>query len=241
MNKDNNYYDILQVSHTFEKTELKNNYRKLSKEHHPDKNGGDPTYFKLLAESYKVLTNAELRMEYDRTSKFGSSYDPHLDLLNFNFTTDVSGSKIHERMKGYKKNEMLHIVLELSEFTNKITYSRNVICSKCDGSSNISISNLNLKGKMGKLFDEDEIRCDICDGSGSYQSTICMGCKGEGFINLGLSKCDKCNGGGVISVDKTIQIKESDFIDGKLKIQYYGNQSKYSGSIGNLYIIIKDK
>jgi DnaJ-class molecular chaperone len=238
MNKNINYYAILEVSHKFEKSELKSNYRTLSKKHHPDKNG-DPEYFKLLAESYKVLTSVELKDQYDKESKFGSNYDSFLEILNFEFNnTNETSTKIYDKMDKYKKDEMLHIVLELSEFTDTISYDRNVVCSKCDGSTNISASNLNLKGKMGDLFADEEITCDICDGTGTFKTRECPGCHGNGYMKLGFSKCDKCSGNGIIEVNKTINIKEIDFKNGKLKIPFYGNQSKYSGSTGNLYIII---
>ena len=238
MNKKINYYELLQVTHEFEKSELKKNYRTLSKKHHPDKNGGDSTYFKLLAESYKTLTTPDLKEKYDRESKYGSNYDSLLELLDFDFNIDTSGAKMQKKMHNYKKNEMLHIVLEISEFIDTLTYDRNIICSKCEGSANVSATNLNLKGKMGSLFTDEEIPCDICERTGSYQSRECPGCHGNGYIKLGLSQCDKCGGDGVLMVNKTVKIKEKDFIDGKLKIPFYGNQSKYSGSTGNLYIII---
>tara|TARA_R110000772_G_scaffold2855_2_gene10434 strand:+ start:45 stop:785 length:741 start_codon:yes stop_codon:yes gene_type:complete len=238
MNKKINYYELLQVTHKFEKSELKKNYRTLSKLHHPDKNGGDSDYFKLLAESYKILTSTDLKDKYDKESKFGSNYDSSLELLDFDFNTDTSGAKMQKKMQNYKKNEMLHIVLEISEFTDTLNYDRNIICSKCEGSTNVSATSLNLNGKMGSLFTDEEIPCDICEGTGSFRSRECPGCGGNGYIKLGLSKCDKCSGDGVLSVNKTVNIKEKDFINGKLKIQFYGNQSKYSGSTGNLYIII---
>lgn len=239
INKDINYYKVLEVGHKFDPSEIKSNYRSLSKQHHPDK-GGDPIFFKLLAESYKVLTTPGLKEKYDRESKFGSKYDPFLEILDFDFdNTNVSSTKIYDKMKEYKKGEMLHIVLEISEFINKITYTRNIVCSKCDGSSTLSASNLGLQGKMGDLFTDEEIPCDICDGTGTFNSRECPGCKGEGYITLGLSQCDKCNGKGIVEASKTVYMKESDFIDNKLKIPYYGNQSKYSGKIGNLYVIIK--
>ena len=238
MNKKINYYELLEVTHKFEKSELKKNYRTLSKKHHPDKNGGDSTYFKLLSESYKILSNSELKDKYDKTSRYGSNYDSFTEMLNFDFNTDTTGAKMQKKMNTYKKDEMLHIVLEISEFINQISYTRNIICSNCEGKGNVSAFNLNLKGKMGNLFNDEEIPCDICDGTGSYMSRECNGCGGEGYIKLGLSSCDKCDGNGVIEMNKVVKIKDKDFIDGKLKVPFHGNQSKYSGNTGNLYIII---
>lgn len=240
MNKNIDYYRLLNVPHTFEDKELKKNYRDLSKIHHPDKNKGDDTIFKLLSEAYKVLTKKDIKEKYDRESKYGSNYDPYLELLEFEFNnTNVSSVKVEDRMKEFKSDEMLHIVLKLDNFKDKIKYHRNIICSYCEGSGNVSAFSLGLKGKMGDLFDKEEIECDVCDGSGTYMGSECPGCKGEGYIKLGLSKCDKCNGHGIIKKEKKLILKESDFIDGKLMREFFGNQSKYNGKIGNLYISIE--
>lgn len=238
MNKNINYYEVLNVNFNFTDKEIKTSYRSLSKIHHPDKNNGDNKGFNLLAEAYKVLTTDE-RKKYDKESKYGANYDPSLSLLDFEFSnTNVSSDKVYDKMRDFKKSEMIHVVLEIPKFQENIKYTRNIICSKCEGKGNTSINNLNLKGKMGSLFDGEEILCDICDGTGNFTGYDCPGCKGEGYIKLGLSKCDKCKGVGVIEKEKRIKIKEEDFKDGKYMIQYYGNQSKYNGVTGNLYIII---
>lgn len=247
INKELNYYNILNLEFNFEAKELKVNYRNLSKEHHPDKNGGDDKIFKIINEAYKVLSDEILRSRYDRESKFGHSYDPMLSLFEFEFSnSNVSSNKINDRFNNFKKKEMLHIVLELNEFKDSVIYTRDIICSKCEGSGNASIMDLNLNsvkdGKStGSLFNNDEeIECDICEKTGTYKGRECPGCKGEGYIKLGLSKCLKCDGKGIKEVSKTVKLKKDSFIDNKLKIDYFGNQSKYDGKIGNLYIIIKN-
>lgn len=241
INKNINYYSVLDLTHTYTKSDIKRSFRALSKIHHPDKNGGDSEHFKLISESYRVLTTPDLKSKYDKESKYGVNYDPFIEILESNLSSDNTGGRVHQQMKKYKQNEMLHIVLELSDFTDTITYTRNIVCSKCDGSSNLSVGSLNLVGKMGRLFEDEEMSCDICNGSGTFQSRECIGCKGEGYIKLGLSKCDKCDGMGTLTINKTIKVKLEDFTDNKLKILYHGNQSKYTGSVGNLYIIIKEE
>lgn len=244
------YYKILGLSFEFTPKDLKKSYRDLSKLYHPDKNSGEEaaSKFKTINEGYKMFSDERLRQQYDNESKFGRTYDPTLELLNFEFSnSNVASTNVVDKMDGFKKNEMLHIILELDEFKPNLTYKRNVICSNCDGSGNEDVRGLNLnssyKGeKIKPLFAHDEeIPCDICEKTGSYNGMECPGCKGNGYISLGLSKCNNCDGKGVVEKIKRVKIKEEDLEDGKLKITYMGNQSKYNGKMGNLYVIIKEE
>lgn len=239
MNKDINYYQILGITHNSDKKEIKNNYRQLSKQHHPDRNNGDETNFILLAEAYKVLTTIGLRERYDLNSKYGRYYDPFLELLEFEFSNTNSTSLNMKNQKDKFKNDMIHIVLELSTFTNEIEYDRNIVCIKCEGTGSISILDTPLVGKMGNLFNSDELECDICEGVGIYDDNECPACHGNGYVKFGLSKCSDCNGKGIKSTRKKISLNIDDFKDGKLKMSYHGNHLK-DGRVGHLFIIIKD-
>ena len=68
MNKD--YYKIIGVDKNASKEEIKQAYRKLAHQHHPDK-GGDEKRFKEINEAYQVLSDSEKRQQYDQFSAFG--------------------------------------------------------------------------------------------------------------------------------------------------------------------------
>lgn len=59
------YYSILGVAKTATSDEIKQAYRKLAKEHHPDRTGGDDTTFKQINEAYDTLKDPQRRQEYD--------------------------------------------------------------------------------------------------------------------------------------------------------------------------------
>jgi molecular chaperone DnaJ len=68
------YYEILGVSKSATKDEIKKAYRKQAVKFHPDKNPGDKgaeEKFKEAAEAYEVLSNDEKRSRYDRFGHAG--------------------------------------------------------------------------------------------------------------------------------------------------------------------------
>lgn len=67
--KEKDLYEVLGVSRTATKADLKRAYRQLALKYHPDKNLGDPMSERLfieLSEAYSVLSDPELRARYDR-------------------------------------------------------------------------------------------------------------------------------------------------------------------------------
>jgi len=63
------YYETLGVGKTASAEELRQAFRKLAMQHHPDRNSGDKTAeqrFKNLNEAYEVLKDEQKRAAYDR-------------------------------------------------------------------------------------------------------------------------------------------------------------------------------
>lgn len=63
------YYEVLGVGRNASEKEVKQAFRKLARELHPDVNDHDPAAeekFKAAAEAYEVLSDAERRATYDR-------------------------------------------------------------------------------------------------------------------------------------------------------------------------------
>ena len=74
MTRDRDYYQILGVSRSASKDEIKRAYRKLAKQFHPDRNPDDPgaeAKFKEVQQAYQVLSNPEKREQYDRFGEAG--------------------------------------------------------------------------------------------------------------------------------------------------------------------------
>lgn len=65
------YYDILGVDEDASQKEIKEAYRKLAKEHHPDSKNGDTEKFQEINKAYKTLKDEESRAKYDRKRQYG--------------------------------------------------------------------------------------------------------------------------------------------------------------------------
>ena len=60
------YYDVLDLSTKATSDEIKKQFFKLAKESHPDISKDDSKRFQEIAEAYSILSNEELKTEYDR-------------------------------------------------------------------------------------------------------------------------------------------------------------------------------
>lgn len=86
-------YNILGVDKTSSQDEIKKAYRRLAKEHHPDKNGGDDIRFKEIAEAYEKIGDESSRQKHDSASNF-QNFD------GFNFDGRVNMSDLFDNIFG---------------------------------------------------------------------------------------------------------------------------------------------
>lgn len=61
------HYDILGVQQQAEQGEIKQAFRRLAHQCHPDRSGGDDRQFRAITEAYRTLHDPDQRAAYDRS------------------------------------------------------------------------------------------------------------------------------------------------------------------------------
>ncbi|GAB4423669.1 MAG: molecular chaperone DnaJ [Bacteroidia bacterium] len=257
------YYDVLGVSKTATKDELKKAYRKKAMEYHPDKNPGNAeaeAKFKEAAEAYEVLNDDQKRSAYDRFGHAGlggstgsrqASYEDIFsqfsDIFGDSGFSDIfggGGGGRRRRQRGQRGADIrIKLSMTLDQIATgvekKIKLNRYDTCDTCGGTgaeNGTSFTTCPTCNGMG------EIRQQV--GGGFFQQvvvTACPTCQGEGRI---VSRpCTTCNGGGrtekedIVSVQIPAGVQEGM----NLSLRGKGHAGVRGGSPGDLIIQIEEK
>jgi DnaJ-class molecular chaperone len=188
------YYKILGVEKNATDDQIKHAYRKLAKQHHPDK-GGNKDVFQQIQNAYDTLSDPVKRSQYDSpmSQAFpgfpgggGFGFDMS-DIVN-NMFGGGGGNNLFKR--NVKKEDVYHICkIKLSDVyfgtTKKFNIKRDTICEECI----INCSTCNGKGvvqqqiQMGPFIQISQSMCTGCNGSKTNKKTVCDKCNSNGFIN----------------------------------------------------------
>ena len=94
-----NYYDVLGVPREASQEEIRNAYRRLAKDRHPDRVGGSTQEFSLLQEAHAVLSDPNRRRTHDEALDLAHAAD-QLAGLDFGSMEDELASRRQERESG---------------------------------------------------------------------------------------------------------------------------------------------
>jgi molecular chaperone DnaJ len=96
-----NYYEVLGVPREASQAEIRNAYRKLAKERHPDHPGGSTEEFSRLQEANAVLSDPNRRRQHDEALDLAHAADQLAGLnLDFGSVEDELSAKRRERESG---------------------------------------------------------------------------------------------------------------------------------------------
>lgn len=255
-----NYYDILGVPKSASKEKVKQAYRKLAHQYHPDR-GGDEKKFKEINEAYQVLGDEKKRAQYDQ---FGSAFSSqgfggdHRGFGGFDFSSfggnargfdfnDIfseffsGGARPTTKTKQSGADIQVDISITLEEayqgVIKTIQIKKYNICSRCGGKKNEPGSNLKACGQCGGT---GEIRRDQRILFGTFtQVSECPSCAGEGKIPE--KKCSQCRGLGRVQQIEEIKINIPAGIHSGEAIKISGKGEAGDGGYGNLYAYIRIK
>jgi molecular chaperone DnaJ len=96
-----NYYEVLGVPREASQAEIRNAYRNLAKERHPDYPGGSAEEFSRLQEANSVLSDPNRRRQHDEALDLAHAADQLAGLnLDFGSVEDELSAKRRERESG---------------------------------------------------------------------------------------------------------------------------------------------
>jgi molecular chaperone DnaJ len=257
------YYDVLGVQRSATEQDLKSAFRKLAKDHHPDRNPGDTDAeikFKELNEAYDVLKDPQKRAAYDRFGHaafdggmggrgggagfgpdFASSMSDIFDDLFGEFMGGRRGGGGQQRRSGRERGADLRYNMEIAlddAFAGKTAQVRvptSVTCETCSGS--------------GAKSGTKPVTCGTCGGAGKVRASqgfftierTCPTCQGRGETIA--DPCSACNGAGRVVKERTLSVNiPAGVEDGtRIRLSGEGEAGLRGGPAGDLYIFLSIK
>lgn len=248
------YYDVLGLSRSAGDQEIKNAYRKLAKELHPDCNPGNTeaeTRFKEINEAYEALKDPRKRAAYDRFGHaafdgsaaaagpggFGADFSASMSEIFDDLFGEFMGGRRGRRQARERGADLSYnLEITLAEaYTGKVAQVRvpgSVTCEVCSGT--------------GAEVGSSPVQCPTCGGYGKVRASqgfftierTCPGCHGRGEIIQ--NPCPACNGQGRVVRERTLSVNIPPGVeDGtRIRLAGEGEAGVRSGPPGDLYIFL---
>uniref|UniRef100_A0A7C3IT09 Molecular chaperone DnaJ n=1 Tax=Candidatus Methanomethylicus mesodigestus TaxID=1867258 RepID=A0A7C3IT09_9CREN len=255
------YYQVLGVDKSSTQDQIKDAYRRLAMQYHPDRNKAPDAEekFKEISEAYAVLSDPEKRRTYDELGQAGfrqqytqedifrgadfSDFETIFgggigDIFDFFFGggRGFGGGFGRRTVRG---NDLLfEVEVSLEDVYNgiekEIEVPRTEKCGNCGGS--------------GASPGSSPITCPRCGGRGQVQRvqssgfarfvqiTPCPNCKGSGTIIE--NPCRECRGSGLAKRKRKIVVRIPPGIEdgSQLRLRGEGDVSPNGGEPGDLYV-----
>lgn len=211
MAKNRDYYEVLGVDRDADTETIKKAYRKIALENHPDRNPDDKPAeerFKVAADAYAVLSDAEKRARYDRYGHAG--VDGMAGGAGFANVEDIfahfgdlfggrggggifeqffGGGRARARRGASLRVDLMLTLEEVAKGVKKtLEISRSETCSNCSGSGakpGTKPENCKTCAGHGEVINSQgflSIRqaCPTCRGQGKVIQSPCPNCQGKG-------------------------------------------------------------
>ena len=222
------YYSVLGVSRNASEREIKQAYRKLARQYHPDVNAGDKSAeakFKQINEAYEVLSDKEKRQKYDQ---FGDQWQ----------YADQFAQARRQQTPFWDFSQAGGQSFRFEEAD---------LGSLFDDLFGGGIRRRQVRPRRGKDI-RHPVEVTLEEAYHGTKRTIalqteqpCSDCKGTGLIqNL---PCSVCRGSGVVSGVKRLEVKIPPGVkDGsRVRVAGKGEPGYAGGANGDLYLVMSVK
>lgn len=204
------YYEVLGVQKNSSKEDIKNAYRKLALQYHPDRNKdpGAEEKFKTISEAYAVLSDDEKRKRYDTYGHVGADEAFRGSEANFDEVFRDIGfggfRDIFEQLLGGRRGGFGEDLFGFGGFGRQ--RGRDIIYDM-----ELSLEDV-LRGRKEEVEVPRLSKCTVCNGSGAAPGTKarkCSVCDGQGQTRrvynqnrfstfVSLEPCRTCQGRGQV-------------------------------------------
>lgn len=257
------YYEVLGVSKNATKEDIKNAYRRLALQYHPDRNKSKDAEekFKEINEAYAVLSDEEKRRQYDAygqasfSGRFteqdifrGADFSEFEDLFEsmgfgpFGFGRhpfDLFGFGRTRKRRGADLQASVQITLEEAAqgISRDFEFLKTKKCETCGGTG----------GAPGAKI----AACPACGGTGSMRTTkrlgpmtfqsivTCNRCGGTGRTYE--KTCSSCSGTGMKKENEKLTINIPPGAFNGMRLRFAGSGEYGLGGYGDLYIDVRVK
>ena len=251
------YYEVLGVPKGASKDQIKDAYRKLALQFHPDRNKSPEAEgkFKEVSEAYAVLSDEEKRRQYDSFGKEGVyqrysqedifrgvDFGQFFRGMGFGGFDDVFSQFFGGGARRPERGEDLtyHLEMRLEDIVEdshkEIEIPREEVCETCKGSG----------AKPGT----SPHTCTNCGGTGQVQKvqstgfarlvrvSQCGKCGGRGYVVE--SPCRECRGRGTMQRVRKLRVMiPAGVEDGHtLRLRGEGNSGENGVPPGDLYVLV---
>ena len=243
------YYDVLGITQSSSKEEIKKAYRKLALKYHPDKTKGNKASeekFKEASEAYHILSDEKRKANYDQFGHaaferggtggqgFGGFDTSSFSDIFEDFFGDFGGG---QRRSSNRGNDLRYdVTINLEEafkgIEKNIQYTTYKKCSDCSGS--------------GAAKGSKPVKCNYCGGKGKVRTNqgfftiqqTCPQCSGHGET-IG-KPCGSCSGNGKTQSNENVTVKIPKGVDDgtRIRLSGKGEAGSKGGASGDLYLFI---
>jgi molecular chaperone DnaJ len=252
MTTNRDYYEILGVARTATQDEIKQAFRKLARQFHPDvsKEPDAEEKFKEINEAYGVLSDEQKRARYDRFGRaglgdMGGAQDYTVNFNDifeelFGFGMGGGGGRSRRNMPRRGRDLQMEVALTFEEsiagIEKDIEFVRDETCSTCQGngaepgSKPRQCGTCNGRGEVRQVRQTfivqmvETVTCPQCNGRGEVVEKACRTCTGRGLERKTVRKKVAIPAG----VDSGMQIR----LPGE------GQPGTNGGPNGNLFLVI---